>query len=475
MPRRTLPPAALTRRTFLQGTGAVIALPFLESLLPRAARAASTATAAPTRYISYYVPLGMMMDAWVPTTTGAGYTLSPTLQPLAAYVGDFTVISGTDNTMPNQPNPGVGGHAKGTGQYPSSTRISALGTAAKTAVSADQVVAQAIGSATRLQSLQLAIGDEDPYSDSGYDANYTYAISWNTPTTPMTPVATPSLTFNTLFPSGQVQGQTASKVVLTAQRAVAPSTQKSILDAALAQASALQAKMGVADRQILDQYLTSVREVEQSIASTTTTPAATSAACVVPSTPSVVSKADYDTKFTQFAQLMPLAFACDQTRVISFMFARGESGRIYKNLGVSAGWHSISHYGTTESGMNKAQNIATLKKIQLYEMQCFAKLLGNLKAIGEGSGTLLDNTVIFFSSELSDSNDHTNTNMPVLIAGGGSGRLKARGQHIAMPTTPTAKANTSYAQTLLTAIRATGVSVDTIGTTGETNSIAGML
>lgn len=167
--------------------------------------------------------------------------------------------------------------------------------------------------------------------------------------------------------------------------------------------------------------------------------------------------------------MMPLALACDQTRVLAFAFGRGMSDRRYSHLGAPAAHHKISHWNLSESGLSQADNKAWLRKIQAYETKCFADLLAGLKAIPEGSGTLLDNTVLFFSSELSDSAGHKVANMPVLIAGGGGGRLKARGQHIKAPD------GSKYAQALLTAVRATGVKLDKYGTLNVTDTIPGML
>lgn len=482
-------PDMFARRTFLQGTGAVIALPFLESLLPRAARAAALG-APPTRLISYFVPLGMLADDWVPKTTGPGYALSPTLQPLAGYVNDFTVVTNTNGYLDNQPRAESGGaHAIGCALYPTSTRIAPPGPAVL-ATSFDQVVAQSIGGATRLQSMQLGVLDDNPWAD-GFNTSYMHSISWSSATTPLPAEKSPLAAFNRLFPAGTVVGQNASRLARVAARVSTPaSLQKSILDAAIAQTSSLKLRLGTADRQILDQYLTNLRAVEKTLAvepelsgdAGGTTPAtgagstpssaggaSSVASCRIPGAPAESNRSDYTTQIAQYTAMMPLALACDQTRVLAFAFGRGMSDRRYSHLGAPAGHHKISHWNLAESGLSQADNKAWLRKIQAYETKCFADLLAGLRAIPEGSGSLLDNTVLFFSSELSDSAGHKVENMPVLIAGGGGGRLKARGQHIRAPD------GTKYAQALLTAVRATGVELDRFGSQNVSDPIAGML
>lgn len=207
---------ALRRRTFLQRTGAVIALPWLESLLPRAARAATSAVA-PTRLISYFVPLGMLegsqengyanQNNWVPTTTGANYALSPALTPLAAFKARFTVVSNTDATVQNQPMPAKAGHAKGVQLYCSAVPLGQAGTLGS-GMSFDQVVAAAVGGATRLPSLQLAINDEKPYSDDPADPAYLQTISWSSATSPLPALNSPTVAFNTLFPNARSRAKT---------------------------------------------------------------------------------------------------------------------------------------------------------------------------------------------------------------------------------------------------------------------------
>lgn len=462
--KKTILEQQLSRRFFLQGTGAVIALPFFASLLPRGARAATGGP--PVRYMSYFVPLGMMMDAWTPTGEGANYTLSPTLKPLAALQKHFTVLSGTNNDVPNQPTE-PGGHARGTGAYNTASNIVAPNQPAKTATTADQMVAQSIGKNTRLSSLQLGL-DDITTQDGQFSSNYNGSISWSSPTTNLPPQQSASAVFKRLFPDGKVAN---SGVQAATSKSVASQSnvQRSILDAAVSQAQSLQKKLGVQDGRRLDQYLTGIREVEQAIAGPATggSSGVDISACVVPDAPN--DALDLDKEFDQWAQLMTLAFQCDQTRVISFMYGAGESYRTYRNLGISAGHHPISHYRSGESGMSQDAAIAALKKIQVYEMECFARLLTRMQGVTESNGSLLDNSVILFSSELTDSDRHTVDNMPVLLAGGGGGSIKSQGQHLK------AAGATDYAQILLASMRAAGLNIDKFGNRGETNSFPGVL
>ena len=151
------------------------------------------------------------------------------------------------------------------------------------------------------------------------------------------------------------------------------------------------------------------------------------------------------------------------------MFAAGESYRVYNNLGINAKHHYISHYNDGESGLGYNGNIAALKKIQTYEVQCFANLLTAMRSVQEGNGTLLDNSVVLFASEFGDSTSHDLKHMPVLLAGGAGGRFKAQGQHLKMAD------GTRYAQVLLTAMRGCGLTQASFGALGETGSLAGVL
>lgn len=471
----------LGRRTFLQGTGVVVALPILESLLPRRARAATKAASPPIRLVTFYVPCGTLREDWIPSTTGANYQLSPTLQHLAAYKNDFAVISGTSNE--NVGNPGKGGHAIGTATWGTASPIAKASDPVRSAMSFDQLVASKVGNQTRIASMQLGCA-EAPTNDAAYASTYNSTVSWASPTLPLKPETSVAKTFKKLFPEGQVSGTGANQALYTVSRAVAASPKKSILDGAVAQAKSLQKVLGTQDRAIVDQYLTAIRELERSIVHGSTegdapaggeVPANNTsdwaANCPAPQTAAFSTDSnDYVTQASQFAKLIPLALQCDQTRVISFMMAPGESYRIYKHVGVNIQHHFASHYTTfTEGNLAQNEKKTALRKIYAYQMQCFAALLENMKKTQDASGSLLDNSVVMFGSEMSDSQSHSYEDMPVLLAGGASGRLRARGQHLRMPE------KTPYAQVLLTAIRACGVEQPSFGSPASSSTLTGVL
>jgi hypothetical protein len=413
-----------SRRMFLGGGAAVaIGLPFLESLVPRGARA--QAVTAPKRMLFYYIPCGIngstRGDFW-PTDTGTGYTLTNMLMPLASFKSDFTFVTGLENPLAKPDGPGD--HASGTGAFITCQHPFKSDTMIMLAPSADQIAAAQIGKATRLPSLQLGMdgGSSAGGCDSGYSCAYARNITWADATTPLPKLTNPSQVFDQIF-AGFDPTATA------AQKAKRAAYQKSILDAAIGDATSLQVKLGKTDKAKLDEYLTGIREVERELAPTTST-----ASCTMPATRPAAST-DFPTQVKTMTDLMVLAMQCDATRIVSFMLGNAGSDRVYSNLGLSTGHHTISHH------MSLPTNLAMLQQIGTWEMQMFAYLLGKMKAVTEGAQTMLYNSSVFLSSEISDGNRHNHDDMPVLFAGNGGGAFTP-GKHVLYaPTSQTKVSN----------------------------------
>jgi len=428
-------PAPMGRRLFLGGAGVALGLPLLESLLGRQAKAEDTT---PRRMLAFYVPDGIHMAGFRPTIEGANYDLPPILAPLGAIASKVSVLSGLRND-PARPD-GPGDHASGTGAFltvahPKKTQ----GADIQNGISMDQVAANAIGALTRIPSLQLGIdsGSGIGDCDSGYSCAYARNISWASATEPLPKLTSPALVFDQLFGGFDPEATAEQQARRRARR-------ESVLDYVREDAKRLQGKLGATDRQKLDQFLTGVGELEVKIGKEAVGPA-----CDPIDRPS--DPVDLDAHVEIMSDLMALAFQCDATRIITFMLANAGSNRSYEFLGVSGGHHEISHH------QGLADNFARLTTINAWEVAKFASLLTKLDALVDVDGkTLLDNSLVFFSSEISDGNAHNHDDMPVLLAGSGGGTI-VPGRHVVFPSTP------SVAELFLSMLAACRVEVAAFG------------
>jgi len=393
-----------SRRQFLRGSGALLTLPFLESLLPRSARAVEKA---PQRLLFYFVPNGIHMPAWLPTTEGADYDLPPILKPLESLRSELLVVSGLRN-LPARPD-GAGDHAGGTSAFLTCSHALKSETEIRLGVSVDQVAASKLGQGTRFASLPLGMegGASVGGCDSGYSCAYSQNISWIGPKTPLAKIVGPQLLFDLLF-------QDSSQVTGVAEKRARH--RQSVLDFVLRDAQALRGRLGRSDRDKLDEYMHSVRDVEQRLQGM-------SQSCDAPKPP-----AD-DVRLTEqlraMSDLMVLALRCDLTRVLTFMLGNGGSNRPYGFLpGVSGAHHELSHH------RHQASIQAQLQLIDTFEVEQLGYLLGKLKTTKDHDGSsLLDNALVFFSSEIADGNSHSHTDLPVLLAGRLGGAIRP-GRHL---------------------------------------------
>jgi hypothetical protein len=384
------------RRQFLRGIGGALALPFLPSLAPR--RAWADALPAPKRFLAFYVPNGIQSSGWTPERTGAGFDLKPILLPLEAHQNRIRVISGLRND-PARPD-GPGDHAAGTGSFLTAAHCyKTEGAGIRNGISIDQVIANQIGNEHRFRSLALASegGGNAGGCDSGYSCAYSRNISWVSETTPAPREARPSVLFTRLFGSAAAQ-------ITAEERALNRSLKRSILDYVHADAQAIQPRLARADQRKLDQYLTAVREVERQL------DLGANQQCDPGTIPGY--GADVPTHVHQMIDLMVLAFQCDLTPVITYMLGNAGSNRPMPHLGIADGHHTISHH------QNNPEAISKLERIAAWELEQVAYLVRRLATTQDTTGTLLDQTVLFFSSEVEDGNRHRHSNLPVLLAGG---------------------------------------------------------
>jgi uncharacterized protein DUF1552 len=405
---------ALPRRTFLHGMGASLALPLLDAMVPSMTALARTA-AEPVRRLGFvYIPMGCDIARWTPPGEGRLVELSPALQSLEPLVDQLTVISNLElkNAYP-------GTHATSNAAFLSAAKAKwTESTDYHLGTTVDQIAAQQIGQQTLLPSLELAMDllQTVGQCDNGYACVYQNNLSWSSPTTPLPSEAHPRIVFERLFGEG---GSAADRRTALQKRA-------SLLDWVREDIARLQKKLGPDDRTRVGQYLDTVREVERRIQRAETEAADHQL-------PDLDRPVGVPASYADHARLMfdlqVLALQGDVTRVITFQLARETSTRTYTEIGVPDPHHPLTHHG------NDPAKIARMAKINAFHVSLFAYFLEKLKSTPEGDGTLLDHAVYLYGSGMGNPNVHDHVNLPILVAGGGAGRLKgARHIRYAEPT-----------------------------------------
>jgi hypothetical protein len=404
----------ISRRSLLQGLGVSLALPLLEAMGPRSLFAAETPTA-PVRMAFMYVPNGVHMETWTPALEGTGYELPWTLEPLAALKSDINVLSGLTQQKAFANGDGGGDHARALATFLTGCQARKTdGADIRAGVSVDQLAAWEAGKFTRFPSLEIGC---DPAAvsgscDSGYSCAYSSNIAWKSESQPVPKEVDPRLVFERLFSNGR-SGESE------AARERREKYSKSVLDFVADDAKRLSSKISGTDRRKLDEYMTAVREVEQRVAKS----------ALMKDMPEVAAKkpagvpSDYAEHIRLLGDLMVLAFQTDTTRVSTFVFANEGSNRSYGFIGVPDGHHDLSHHESKEEKLEK------IRKINRFHVEQFAYIVGRMKEIKEGEGTLLDNSMIVYGSGIGDGNRHNHDDLPVVMAGRAGGSIDT-GRHI---------------------------------------------
>lgn len=405
-----------SRRQVLRGAGALLCLPWLESLSwaegPVGARVEF-----PLRLLFLSTPNGAQMDRWTPAEEGPLPALPPTLEPLAPHREQLLVLSGLTHDKARANGDGPGDHARSAAAFLTAAQPrKTAGSDLAVGVSVDQVLADAVGGRTRLRSLALGTesGRAGGQCDSGYACAYSSNISWSGPSTPAAKELDPRKVFERLFQDGPPGESDSARAARLARR-------RSLLDSVTADARALEARLGAADRRRVDEYLTGIRELERRIET------AERARTLAPegATEPTGIPADFGEHVRVLGELLALAFATDSTRVATLMLGNEGSNRAYPELGVPEGHHEISHHGDV------AEKRAKVALIDRFHVTLFADVLARLAAKREGEGTLLDHSLVLYGSGISDGNRHNHEELPILLAGGGAG-LRG-GRHLRYP------------------------------------------
>ena len=412
----------ISRRTALKGLGVSVALPFMEAMLPSSVVAASanaTARAFPKRMAFFYVPNGVNMRTWQPPEEGTNFWLPWTLQPLAPFKNDMIVFSGltVDKARPNGDGPGDHARAMSaflTGSQPRKTS----GADIRAGISVDQLAAGRVGSVTRFPSLEIGCegGRQAGNCDSGYSCAYSSNLSWRGESTPQPKEVNPRAVFDRLFAS-QVRRDANQN------QALRDHFNQSILDFVQEDASALRQRLGSADQRRLDEYLTSIREIEQRLQHTTQAPPAQNTGGLQRPLAIPTEYRDY---LRIMGDLLALAFQGDVTRIATFVFANEGSNRSYRHIDIPDGHHDLSHHGNNQEKLDK------IARINRFHIEQFAYVVGKLKNIPEGDGTLLDNCMLLYGSGNGDGNRHNHDDLPILFAGR-AGETISTGRHVRYP------------------------------------------
>lgn len=406
-----MPGKSLRRRTLLRGLGTALALPLLDAMIPAFTRAA--ATKAPCRAAFLYVPNGIIMEQWLPagfdiTKTGVmpfPEALPRVSQALLPFRKDIMLLSGLTQNAGRALGDGPGDHGRAGANYltcvhPKKTN----GRDLRAGVSVDQIAAKRLEGRTRFSSLELGCeeGVQGGSCDNGYSCAYSNSISWRTPNAPNPAEIRPRAVFERLFAARETPREARY--------------QKSILDVVTGDAQQLSATLGGADKRKLDEYLSSVRDVEKRIESAERNSAAEA-------TPSMAAPASsIPTEFSEHARvmfdLMTLAFQTDSTRVATVLLALEQSPRAYPEIGIPEAHHGLTHH------QGDREKIEKVTQINMFHMKQLAYLLNKLRNTPDGDGTLLDHMMLTYGSGFSDGNAHDHANLPLVLAGGGCGTLK---------------------------------------------------
>jgi Protein of unknown function (DUF1552) len=404
---------ALSRRTVLKGLGAAISLPFLDAMTPAFAHGTRLG-AAPVRVAWFYLPNGIDMRHWTPASDGPLGALPSILAPLDPVKNDLLVLSNLTTHWGRPLQAGAGDHGRALGSYMTGVEVyKTAGADLRLGVSADQIAARSVGHLTRLPSLEVGLEEarQAGNCDSGYSCAYAYNLSWKTETQPLPPISDPKGLFERLFGSDIVEPPAA--------RARRLAMRQSILDNVLESTHKLQSTLGGTDRRKVDEYLTSVREIEQQVDR-----AATAGMVIDPGIEKPFGvPAEFPDYFRLMTDMMIVAFKADITRIATMIVGREGSVRAYPEIGVGDGHHPLTHH------QGNMEMLAKVRQINELHAKLFAEFLVKMKNTPEGDSNLLDQSLIVYGSGLSDGNVHTHDQLPTVLAGRGGGFVTP-GRHI---------------------------------------------
>ena len=422
----------LPRRTFLRGLGATVALPLLDAMIPARTALAQTAANPEPRLAFIYFPHGAVDGKWTPPSVGSDYQLTPILKPLERFRDQLTIVSGLSNQHAYGPVHAITPATWLSSVSPRKSQDPFGG------VTADQIAAAQIGQNSPLPSLEIATEVEGGAAacDSAYGCSFVRTISFRTPTTPLPMEVNPRKLFRRLFG----QGDSPEERELLSER------RSSVLDLIAEETEALKRTLGVNDQAKLDDYLDSVREIERRIAILEKNDISSMA---LPDAP-IGIPADFNEHINLMFDLLILAFEANLTRIATFMMAAEVSDQTYNHVGVRDAFHPLSHHNYNPAMLDR------LTRVQTYNTEVFARFVEKLASMPDGEGSMLDNSILLYGSNMSDSNAHTHDDLPLAVVGAGAGRLNG-GMHIREPE------GAPISNLVLTLLQRAGVEIESFG------------
>lgn len=411
---------AIPRRTVLRGMGAALALPFLDGMVPAFAAIRNSAASPALRLGTVYVPAGVALKNFWPATTGRAFEFTPILEPLKPFKDSMVVLGGLSNREADpKGNEGVGDHSRAGTSFLSGAHAKKTdGPDMRAGTTLDQIVAEQYSKQTQLPSLELTLGANEWIGscDPGYACPYTRTISWRTPTSPLPMENDPRVLFERMF--GDVNSTDP------AVRLARMKENRSLLDSLIEEVRGFQKGLGGGDRHKLGEYVDAVRDIERRIQRAEEQNDRELVHVDKPG--SIPVRFDEHAKLLLDLQL--IAFQSDLTRVFTLMMGYEGSDRAYPEIGVPDGHHSLTHN-------IDAVPYGKVTKINTYHVQMLAYLLERMQATRDGDGSLLDHSVIVYGSGISNGNTHSHVDVPVVMIGGGGGRIKG-GQYVHYPELP---------------------------------------
>ncbi len=407
---------AVSRRAVLRGAGAAIALPLLDAMVPALTAFQKTAANPARRLGVVYHPNGVVYENWLPKGAGNEFEFSRVLAPFEPFRDRVVVVTGLHDQQAEALGDGAGDHSRASGSYLTGVHIRKSDSQALNGISMDQIAARRFEGETQLSSLQLTVDDNSLVGscDVGYSCAYSNTLSWLTPTLPLTSENDPRVVFERLFGSSDSTDRNV--------RATRLQQDRSILDSVTDRVQDLQRRLGPGDKTKVNDYLESLRAVERQIQK-----AEEQNWRELPEVDRPVGvPGTFDEHVELLYDLQVLAYQCDLTRVITFMYGREQSARTYPQLGVPDPHHQITHHA------NDPEKLEKCTKIQVHHVTLFANYLNKLQNIADGDGSLLDSMVILFGSGLSNSDRHTHGPLPTVVVGGRLSAIKG-GRHLVYP------------------------------------------
>ena len=442
----------LSRRTLLKGAGVGVALPLLDAMIPAATALAQTAAAPKLKTGFFYIPHGAIMwntshgpemDHWTPSGSGADFKLSPIMAPLEDYKHLVTSFSNIENKASRNSV-----HSVNPATWLSGARPDLQAPGASMTETIDQMIAEKIGQDTALPSLEVASETTIQVaacSGGSGGCYYSSTLSFRNATSPLPMEFNPRKVFMQLFGEGDTPAE---------REAIARQT-RSILDLISSRTQELQRTLGASDRATLGEYLDTVREIERRVQKAEQRDLS---AIELPEAP-VGELDNFDDQVKLMFDLIALAYQANLTRVASYIMVAEGTNRTYNHIGVSDAFHPLSHHA------NNLERLYKLVRIQTYHMQRFKDFIAKLDSIPDGEGSLLDNSMFLYGSNMSNSDRHNNYPLPNILVGGGAGALKG-GQHIELPE------HTTLSNLLLTVLNKAGLEMDSFA--DSTGEIAGV-